>query len=187
MGAPHVRWPGPALLVLAALAGTPTVVRCQEVGTVAPDFLAPLVSDSTAGWWQLWSRPAAPLTVVNFWATWCKPCEKLHPLMLQVAHTYASRGVRVVTINMREPADSIRRLLAADSGSVTLDLLDPDGQITELYTVTSVPTTLLIAENNVVLRRWEGVKAVQSSLEPVMERLLAAEPASGGRRLGCSD
>jgi hypothetical protein len=105
-----------------------------------------------------------------------------------VARDYASRGVRVVTINMREPADSIWRVLAVDTGSVTLDVLDPDGHITQLYSVTSVPTTLLVAENNVVLRRWEGVNAAMNGIEPVMHRLLdPASPAAGSGSKGCSE
>ncbi len=86
---------------------------------------------------------------------------------------------------MREPADSIRRLLAADAGSVTLDVLDPDGHITQLYTVTAVPTTLLVAPGNVVLRRFEGVAAAMNGIEPVLDRILgpattAVKPASRG-------
>ena len=65
---------------------------------------------------------------------------------------------------------------------------DPDGHVTDLYTVTSVPTILLVAENGIVVRRWEGFTGVMSGLEPVVNRLLppatsAAKPASRG----CSD
>ncbi len=184
-----LRLPGAStLLALSALGAAPALARGQDIGAVAPDFSAPYVADSAAVPWHLWSRTPATLTILSFWATWCKPCETLHPWMEALAHNYASRDVRVVTINMREPADSIRRLLAADSGSVTLDVLDPDGHITELYSVTSVPTTLLVAENNVVLRRWEGVSAAMSGIEPVMQRLLGPGPAVSGSRLpGCSE
>ena len=175
-----------ALLTVAVLAATPA--HGQDIGAVAPDFSAPYVADSAAAPWHLWSRAPAQLTILSFWATWCKPCETLHPWMEALARSYVSRGVQVVTINMREPADSIRRLLAADTGSVTLDVLDPDGHVTELYSVTSVPTTLLVAENNVVLRRWEGVSAAMGGIEPVMNRLLGPAPAArGSRPLGCSE
>ena len=178
---------GAPFLAVALLLTTPALARAQDIGAMAPDFAAPLVAD-TATPWHLWSRAPAHLTVLSFWATWCKPCETLHPWIEAVARNYASRGVRVVTINMREPADSIRRLLAADSGSATIDVLDPDGQITGLYSVTSVPTTLLLAENNIVVRRWEGVNAVMGGLEPVMNRLLPPEPpATGSRPQGCSE
>lgn len=178
---PEHRW-GRLLLILA-LGLMPGLLRAQDIGAVAPDFSAPYVADSAAPPWRLWARDSVPLTVLYFWASWCKPCEKLHPWMEALARNHASRGVRVVTINMREPADSVRRLLEADSASVTLDVRDPDGHVTELYTVTSVPTTLLIAANNVVVRRWEGTTGVMSGLEPVIDRLLppattATKPAS---------
>ena len=178
----HRSWP------LAALAMVASPLAAQDIGAAAPDFSAPYVADSTAPPWHFAARDPVPLTILSFWATWCKPCETLHPLMEALARTYAGRGVRVVTVNMREPVDSIRRWLDADTGSVTLDVRDPDGHITELYSVTSVPTTLLIAENNIVVRRWEGVTGVTSMIEPVMNRLLppaasAARPATRG----CAD
>lgn len=173
-------------LAAAVLAATPA--RAQEIGAMAPDFAAPLVADSAAAPWHLWSRAPAQLTILSFWAAWCKPCETLHPWMEALARNYESRGVRVVTINMREPADSIRRLLAADTRSVTLDVRDPDGHITQLYSVTSVPTTLLVAQNNVVLRRWEGVSAAMNGLEPVMQQQLdSALAASASGSKGCSE
>jgi len=177
-----------SLLLVAALATAPMPLLAQDIGATAPDFSAPYVADSTAPPWHFAAREPAPLTILSFWATWCKPCETLHPWMEALARSYAARGVRVVTINMREPVDSIRRWLDADSASVTLDVRDPDGHITELYTVTSVPTILLVAENGIVVRRWEGFTGVMSGLEPVVNRLLppaasAAKPASRG----CSD
>jgi thiol-disulfide isomerase/thioredoxin len=176
------------LLLLAGSLVTPALARAQDIGAMAPDFTAPYVADSTAPPWHFAAREPVPLTVLSFWATWCKPCETLHPWLETLARNYADRGVRVVTINMREPVDSIRTWLDADTGSVTLDVRDPDGHVTGLYTVTSVPTILLIAENGIVVRRWEGFNGVMSGLEPVLNRLLA--PATASARpasRGCSE
>jgi thiol-disulfide isomerase/thioredoxin len=180
----HARACGLLLMVAPAMV-VPSMARAQDIGAAAPDFSAPYVADSAALPWHFAAREPVPLTILSFWATWCKPCETLHPWLETLARTYADRGVRVVTINMREPVDSIRHWLDADTGSVTLDVRDPDGRITELYTVTSVPTILLVAENGIVVRRWEGFTGVMSGLEPVMNRLLApatasAKPASRG-------
>ena len=176
------------LLVTAGLALAPMLVHAQDIGAVAPDFSAPYVADSMAPPWHFAAREPVALTILSFWATWCKPCETLHPWLETLAHDYADRGVRVVTINMREPVDSIRRWLNADTGSVTLDVRDPDGHVTELYTVTSVPTILLVAENDIVVRRWEGFTGVMSGLEPVMNRFLApASAAAKPASRGCSE
>ena len=184
---PSVRtwWRRAPLFLSLAVVAAPSRAQGQDIGAIAPDFTAPLVADSAAAPWHFAAREATPLTILSFWATWCKPCETLHPWMEALARNYAGRGVRVVTINMREPADSIRRLLAADTGSVTLDVRDPDGHVTQLYSVAAVPTTLLVGEGNLVLRRWEGVAAAMSGIEPVLDRLVgpattAAKPVSRG-------
>jgi len=175
------------LLLAAVLVALPARARAQDIGAVAPDFFAPYVADSTAPPWHFAARDSVPLTILSFWATWCKPCETLHPWLETLARNYAARGVRVVTINMREPADSIRQWLDADTGSVTLDVRDTDGHITELYTVTSVPTILVIAANNVVVRRWEGFTGVMSGLEPVIDRVLGPATAARPATRGCAE
>ena len=174
-----VGWrPAAALLVaVGAALARPAPAQGQDAGTIAPDFSVSLLADTAAAPWQFWARAETPVTVVSFWASWCKPCDTLHPWLEALADRYHDRGVRVVAINMREPADSIRRLRAGDSASATVNLLDSDGHVVLLYAVTAVPTTLLVSANNVVLRRWEGVKATMSGVEPVLERMLSAAPA----------
>lgn len=174
-----------ALLVGFGL--VPGSLHAQDIGATAPDFAARYVADSAASPWQFADRGQAPLTLLYFWATWCKPCETLHPWLEAFAREYEAKGVRVVTIDMREPADSIRRLLAPDTLSVTLDLLDPDGRISELYSVTSVPTTVLVASNNVVLRRWEGVTAATAGIKPVVDRVLAPSTTASSSHYTCAD
>jgi thiol-disulfide isomerase/thioredoxin len=178
-------WPRAALLLaLGAVAMLPAPVQGQDTGTIAPDFSASLLADSAEAPWQFWARAETPVTILSFWASWCKPCDTLHPWLEALADRYHDRGVQVVAINMREPADSIRRLLAGDSASATVNLLDSDGHVVLLYSVTSVPTTILVSSSNVVLRRWEGVKSTMSGVEPVLERTLTAAPVPTARGAG---
>lgn len=41
--------------------------------------------------------------LVNFWASWCKPCIEEMPMLVRLQHNYASRGVQVVGIALDEP------------------------------------------------------------------------------------
>jgi thiol-disulfide isomerase/thioredoxin len=181
-----VGWrPAAALLVaVGAALARPAPAQGQDAGTIAPDFSASFLADTAAAPWQFWARAETPVTILSFWASWCRPCDTLHPWLEALADRYHDRGVRVVAINMREPADSIRRLRAGDSASATLNLLDSDGHVVLLYSVTSVPTTVLVSANNVVLRRWEGVKSAMGGVEPELERMLTAAPVPTGRGAG---
>jgi thiol-disulfide isomerase/thioredoxin len=51
------------------------------------------------------------VTVVNLWATWCAPCEKEMPQLIEFAKKNAPRGVRLILVTADEPED---RKKAAD-------------------------------------------------------------------------
>jgi len=41
----------------------------------------------------------APVAVVDFWATWCRPCKAIEPYLAAVAEEFAGRGVVVFRVN----------------------------------------------------------------------------------------
>lgn len=41
--------------------------------------------------------------LVNFWATWCKPCIEEMPMLSALAQSYSSRGVQIVGIALDDP------------------------------------------------------------------------------------
>jgi len=44
----------------------------------------------------------AEVALVDFWATWCRPCKAIEPYLLEIAEKYADRGVKVFRINADE-------------------------------------------------------------------------------------
>ena len=44
----------------------------------------------------------AEVAVVDFWATWCRPCKAIEPYLLEIAERYAEKGVKVFRINADE-------------------------------------------------------------------------------------
>jgi thiol-disulfide isomerase/thioredoxin len=45
------------------------------------------------------------IVVVNFWATWCGPCQEELPRLAQIASSYEGKPVRFVTISIDDPKD----------------------------------------------------------------------------------
>ena len=45
------------------------------------------------------------VVLVNFWATWCRPCLKELPALLALERDYASRGFELLAVSLDEPAD----------------------------------------------------------------------------------
>lgn len=46
------------------------------------------------------------VVLVNFWATWCRPCLKELPALLALEQEYASRGFELLAVSLDEPADA---------------------------------------------------------------------------------
>jgi thiol-disulfide isomerase/thioredoxin len=60
--------------------------------------------------------PAARVVVVSFFASWCEPCKRELPFLVQLDRMYRERGLRVLGVNVdREEAgiEAARRMVAA--------------------------------------------------------------------------
>lgn len=89
----------PVFFVLcAALWAFPS--PAAEPGKKAPDFVLPRLDGGRFNAAE--ARAAGPL-VIDFWATWCKPCIKSLAQMQTLSQHYAERGVQVYIVNIDGP------------------------------------------------------------------------------------
>ncbi|HEX7246902.1 MAG TPA: TlpA disulfide reductase family protein [Actinomycetota bacterium] len=81
--------------------------------------------------------------VVNVWATWCEPCRREQPALLQVQEVYAGRGVEFVGIDYRDDRAAAGRWIE-DFGVTYPSLYDPDGRTAASLDFPFVPDTFLV-------------------------------------------
>ena len=138
-------WPS---LPMNQLATGPTqvgVIRRQidgpnmagRVGALAPDFEWNAPDGST----RTLATLRGKVVVVNFWATWCKPCRTEMPMLNSVAR---SSDAVFLAIDLQEDGVKARSFfdqLALDRLEPILDL---DGQTTRRYGVVGLPVTFFI-------------------------------------------
>ncbi|MDQ6423303.1 TlpA disulfide reductase family protein [Paenibacillus sp. LHD-117] len=97
------------------------------------------------------------LMFVNFWASWCGPCEmeaadlqKLHENYGDVMTLY---GVNSTNYDKERSA----RAFVEEHGLTFPILMDREGAVTKLYKVNTFPTSFLIDSNGVIRERINGV------------------------------
>ena len=101
--------------------------------------------------------------VLNFWATWCAPCVEEMP-SLQALHNNAERAPRVLAVNAKETASTVRRFMAAHRLDMPV-VLDPQGDLARQWGVRVYPTTVLIGPDGRARWRvvgevdWQGAEA----------------------------
>lgn len=95
---------------------------------------------------------AGRIVFLNFWATWCPPCEREMPTFEAYARATADdpNAPVILVVNMREAADLVTRYLDERSLSTLTVLLDIDGTVSDAYGVFNLPTTFIIDGEGIV-------------------------------------
>lgn len=110
----------------------------------APDFELVALNGESIRLEDLRGQPV----LINFWATWCAPCQLEMPAFQDRYEQHAG-ALRVLAVNFDEPRADVQAF--ADDLGLTFDvLLDPGGEVQRLYQVRGYPTTVLVDADGVV-------------------------------------
>lgn len=110
-----------------------------QVGEQAPDFT---LMDLNGEEHQL-SDYKGQGVFVNFWGTWCKPCEKEFPLMEKQYQVYKDQGVQILAVNIAQSDYEVRQF--AEQRDLTFPIvIDKTKSVMEAYNIRPLPTTLLV-------------------------------------------
>lgn len=97
------------------------------------------------------------LTVLDFWATWCKPCVQAIPHIIKLSDEFKEDGVRFIGINTDSPRNSSKIKPFAFSKGINYPiLLDSDQELMNDLFVDFLPTILIYDENGELLFTHRG-------------------------------
>ena len=107
--------------------------------------------------------------LVDFWASWCKPCRMENPNVLKIYNKYKSEGFQIYGYSLDEKKESWIEAIEQDQINWihTSDLKGWDAQGAKDYGVQAIPATFLIDPNgNIVSRDLKGIK-LEEKLEEI--------------------
>lgn len=130
------------------------------VTTVAeiPDFN--LKSANNNKYYNLHDVKGEQVTVIDFWATWCKPCVKAIPKLSVLSEEFKDEGVAFIGISTDGPRNQskVRPFISANKIPYTV-LLDPDRQLMDALHANVLPTLLIFNKKGEMVYLHEGFKA----------------------------
>ncbi len=106
---------------------------------------------------QLKDIQGKQLTVIDFWATWCKPCLSFIPEINQLATEFQAKGVAFWGINIDSPRNQSKVKPFARSMNISYPVfLDGDQELMNILNVSVMPTLLILDKKGKVVFFHEG-------------------------------
>lgn len=154
-----------------------------KVGSTAPEFTIPLEDGST---YQLADLDGDPITLaelrgkvvwINFWASWCPPCQQETPILRELDERYGDQGLEIVGVSVQETsADDVRAYADRYELGYTIGF-DGSGHVFRTYKVYALPTQFFVDTNGVIAHVVNG-PVDEAGASALIESLLPAPSAA---------
>jgi peroxiredoxin len=156
-----------------------------RAGDTAPELAATLDDGTTYQLTDLDGRPIrladlrGKVVWLNFWATWCPPCQQETPILRELDAKYRDRGLAIIGISVQEttPAD-IEAYAQRYQLHYTIGF-DGSGHILRTYRVFALPTQFFIGTNGVIELVLNG-PVDEAGASALIESMLGAVPSDAG-------
>ena len=111
----------------------------------APVFKLPLLA---GGDFDL-KAEQGKVVVLDFWATWCGPCIKSLPGLIEAISAFPAERVKLIGLNQGEPADTVKQFLQTRGWNLTV-AMDSAQKIAQQYGVNGIPHTVIVGPDGKV-------------------------------------
>tara|TARA_B100000780_G_C21001177_1_gene400600 strand:- start:92 stop:613 length:522 start_codon:yes stop_codon:yes gene_type:complete len=91
--------------------------------------------------------------IVNIWASWCVPCIKEHPLLMELNK---SQSIKLIGLNYRDNLNNAKNFINELGNPYTQILIDKDGTLSVEFGAYGVPETFLIDKNKKIIKKFVG-------------------------------
>lgn len=159
-----------------------TMSACSRVGSGSADdglgaksvsLPAPaLAGDTVQGGNAVLADLRGKVVVVNFWATWCTPCRREQPQLVQLADHYRDRGVAFLGVLERDYDTAAARAWVKQFHVPYPSIVDDSGSWADDFAFFGLPDTYVIDRSGTI--RWAVYGQTDSAqMTQLIDRVLA--------------
>ncbi len=144
------RWIAP-LVALLLLVAAP--LQAKNANGPAPDFTLKTMDGRN----MKLSELAGNVVMINFWASWCAPCRVEMPKLNDLYNKYKDLGFVLLGVNVEQQEKPPRNFLQKRPVDFPI-LLDKGNDVSKLYHVIAMPTTVLVDRSGNMRYIHQGYK-----------------------------
>ncbi len=150
---------------LDKIANPVTVAPTANVGSVAPDFSGPNPEGKSISLKQSLGK----VTLVDFWASWCKPCRAENPNVVALYAKYHAKGLNILSVSLDKEASAWKAAIAKDklTWNHVSNLKEFEDPIALQYGINAIPSIFILDAKGVIIAkdlRGEELNAKIASL-----------------------
>ena len=140
-----------------------------KIGMKAPDFTAP----NPEGEQITLSKIKGKVTIVDFWASWCKPCRIENPNLVKLYDIYHSKGLEIISVSLERGDQKAFWIEAIKKDQLSWynvsNLKFWQDPIAQAYSVNSIPATFILdANGTLIAERLRGAE-LEAKIKELLE------------------
>ncbi|MFS4456990.1 redoxin domain-containing protein [Maribacter sp. 2304DJ31-5] len=121
------------------------------IGAKAPNFSGPDPEGTVIALNDVLGK----VTLIDFWAAWCKPCRAENPNIVNVYNKYHDKGLNIIGVSLDRTADAWKKAIADDglAWNQVSNIAYFNDEIAQMYNIDAIPAAFLLDENGVIVAK----------------------------------
>jgi len=141
-------------------------IGSTTIGSKAPNFSAPSPTGEELALHDVLGK----VTIVDFWAAWCRPCRAENPNLVRLYDKYKDQGLSIMGVSLDRSADDWKRAIEQDGLSWNhVSNTSYFDEIAKLYNVNAIPATFILDENGVIVDRDLRGVLLENRIEELLQ------------------
>lgn len=146
------------------------VLLVTEVGSKAPEFEAPNPDGKVIALKEVLGK----VTLLDFWASWCKPCRVENPNVVNVYNKYHEKGFNIIGVSLDKEGQHDKWVEAIKEDNLTWNHVSNlqfwNDPVARLYNIKAIPAAFLLDENGIIVATNLRGEALEAKVKEMLEK-----------------
>ena len=112
-----------------------------------------------------------PITIIDFWASWCAPCMRAMPKMVELYNEFSPKGLGIIGVSYDKEFDKWQEAIKTNNMTwlQLSDLRGWDDVTVEKYDITSIPNTIILDKEGHILAKGLEIEGLRDFIAKFFE------------------